>query len=66
MFYEAEFWVAVGFVLFVLAMVRVGAHRSALGALDDRRARVQAELDEARRLRDGGASAARRIPTASA
>lgn len=51
MFYEAEFWVAVGFVLFVLAMVRVGAHRSALGALDDRRARVQAELDEARRLR---------------
>ena len=48
MFYEAEFWVAVGFVLFVLALVRVGAHRSALGALDDRRARVQAELDEAR------------------
>lgn len=51
MFYEAEFWVAVAFVLFLLGLVRVGAHRTVFGALDDRRARVQAELDEARRLR---------------
>lgn len=51
MIYEAEFWVAVAFILFLLALVRLGAHRSVLGALDDRRTRVQAELDEARRLR---------------
>ena len=51
MFYEAEFWVAVAFVLFVLALVRLGAHRTVVGALDDRSARIQAELDEARRLR---------------
>jgi F-type H+-transporting ATPase subunit b len=51
MLYEAEFWVAVAFVLFVLALVRVGAHRTVLGALDDRRSRIEAELDEARRLR---------------
>jgi F-type H+-transporting ATPase subunit b len=51
MVYEAEFWVAVAFILFLLALARLGAHRSVLGALDDRRARVQAELDEARRLR---------------
>jgi F-type H+-transporting ATPase subunit b len=51
MFYEAEFWVAVAFVIFLFALVRLGAHRTVVGALDDRRARVQAELDEARRLR---------------
>lgn len=51
MFYEAEFWVAVAFVLFLLALVRLGAHRTVVGALDDRSARIQAELDEARRLR---------------
>jgi F-type H+-transporting ATPase subunit b len=52
MFYEAEFWVAVAFVLFVLALVKLGAHRSVLGLLDDRGARIQAEFDEARRLRE--------------
>jgi len=52
MFYEAEFWVAVAFILFLLALVKLGAHRSILGALDNRSARVQAELDEARRLRE--------------
>jgi F-type H+-transporting ATPase subunit b len=52
MIYEAEFWVAVAFILFLLALMRLGAHRSVLGALDDRSARVQAELDEARRLRE--------------
>lgn len=52
MFYQAEFWVAVAFVLFLLALVKLGAHRSVLGALDNRSARIQAELDEARRLRE--------------
>ncbi len=52
MFYEAEFWVAIAFVLFVLALVKLGAHRSVFGLLDDRGARIQAEFDEARRLRE--------------
>lgn len=51
MFYEAEFWVAVAFVLFVLALFKLGVHRTVLGALDDRGARIKAELDEAQRLR---------------
>jgi F-type H+-transporting ATPase subunit b len=52
MVYEAEFWVALAFVLFLLVLVRLGAHRSVLGALDARRDRILAELNDARRLRD--------------
>ena len=33
--YEAEFWVAVAFVIFFVVLWRVGAHRSILSALDD-------------------------------
>ena len=49
---DAEFWVAVSFVIFLAVMVKVGAHRKLIGALDDRSARIKAELDEARRVRD--------------
>jgi len=35
-FYEAEFWVAIAFVIFVLIIVRLGVHRTVAGALDDR------------------------------
>ncbi|RAI42980.1 ATP F0F1 synthase subunit B [Rhodoplanes roseus] len=51
MIYEAEFWVAVAFVLLLLVLLKLGAHKTVTGALDDRTRRVQAELDEARRLR---------------
>lgn len=51
MIYEADLWVAVAFVLFLLVLVRLGAHRSVFGVLDDRRDRIQSELDEAKRLR---------------
>ena len=51
-FAEAEFWVAVAFVLFIAVLFKLGAHRVILGALDDRGARIKAELDEARRVRD--------------
>jgi F-type H+-transporting ATPase subunit b len=47
-----EFWVAVAFVMFVALLVYVGAHRKAAEALDHRSARIKAELDEARRLRN--------------
>jgi F-type H+-transporting ATPase subunit b len=48
---EAEFWVAVAFVIFIGVLVRLGAPRVIAGALDDRAARIKAELDEATRLR---------------
>ncbi|HUI98447.1 MAG TPA: ATP F0F1 synthase subunit B [Xanthobacteraceae bacterium] len=48
---EAEFWVAVAFVIFIGVLVRLGAPRLIAGALDDRAARIKAELDEATRLR---------------
>ena len=49
---EPEFWVAVAFVLFVAVMIYVGAHKKVVETLDHRSARIKAELDEARRLRD--------------
>jgi F-type H+-transporting ATPase subunit b len=49
---EPEFWVAVAFVIFVGVLIYVGAHRKIIDALDQRSARIKAELDEARRLRD--------------
>jgi F-type H+-transporting ATPase subunit b len=54
--YEAEFWVAVAFVIFVALLWRVGAHRSLVDALDDRSKRIAAELAEARRLREEAAA----------
>ncbi len=49
---EPEFWVAVAFVLFVGVLIYVGVHKKLIEALDHRSGRIQAELDEARRLRD--------------
>ena len=50
--FEAEFWVAVAFLLFVLILFYVGAHKKILEALDQRSAKIRADLDEAARLRD--------------
>ena len=50
--YEAEFWVAIAFVIFIALIWRAGAHRSVLSALDARRDRIKNELDEARRLKE--------------
>jgi F-type H+-transporting ATPase subunit b len=52
MSFEAEFWVAVSFVLFLLVLVKFGVHRKVLGGLDERRDRIKSDLDEAQRLRD--------------
>ena len=49
---EPESWVAVCFVLFLGVLGYVGAHKKVIAALDQRSARIKAELDEARRLRD--------------
>ena len=50
--FEAEFWVAVAFFVFVALLGYIGAHRIILSSLDQRRDKIKSELDEARRLRD--------------
>ena len=50
--FEAEFWVAVAFVIFIGILIYVGVPKLLLDALDGRAKRVQAELDEARRLKE--------------
>jgi F-type H+-transporting ATPase subunit b len=52
MFAEPEFWVAVGFVIFVAVLVYVGVPKMMTKALDDRAKRVQDDLNEARRLKE--------------
>ena len=49
--YQAEFWVAVAFVIFI-ALVYKPALKAIGGMLDDRARRIKADLDEARRLRE--------------
>ncbi len=49
---DAEFWVAIAFVIFLGVLVKAGAHRLLIGALDDRSARIKAELDQARSVRE--------------
>ena len=49
---EAEFWVAVGFVIFLGILIYVGVPKMITDALDARGKRVQADLDEARRLKE--------------
>jgi F-type H+-transporting ATPase subunit b len=51
MFFEAEFWVAVAFVLLMGVFAYVGVHRTLLTALDHRAERIKAELDDANRLK---------------
>jgi F-type H+-transporting ATPase subunit b len=50
--FEAEFWVAVAFVILMGVFGYFGVHRTLLKALDHRRDRIQKELDDARRLKD--------------
>lgn len=50
--FEAEFWVAAAFVIFVGILYYFRVHEALFGALDQRQARIKTELDEAKRLRD--------------
>lgn len=50
--FEAEFWVAVAFLIFCAGLIYLGVHRMVLDALDARRAQIKTELDDARRLRE--------------
>jgi F-type H+-transporting ATPase subunit b len=55
MFQDPETWVAIAFVILIAVFVWLGVHRTVLKALDNRAARIKAELDDARRLRDEAA-----------
>jgi F-type H+-transporting ATPase subunit b len=50
--FGAEFWVAVAFVIFVGVLIYYRVHKLAVDAIDARRTRIEAELAEARRLRE--------------
>ncbi|MBR2120405.1 MAG: ATP F0F1 synthase subunit B [Pseudomonadota bacterium] len=50
--FQAEFWVAVAFVILMGVFGYFGVHRTILQALDHRRDRIQKELDDARRLKE--------------
>jgi F-type H+-transporting ATPase subunit b len=52
---EAETWVAIAFVILMGLFAYAGVHRTVLKALDNRAARIRAELDDARRLKDEAA-----------
>jgi F-type H+-transporting ATPase subunit b len=49
---DAEFWVAVAFVVFVGTLIYLGVHKKMVKFIDQRRDRIKAELDEARRLKE--------------
>jgi len=51
-FSNAEVWVAIGLLIFLGALVFAKVPGMALKALDDRGAKIKAELDEAVRLRE--------------
>ena len=52
---EAETWVAIAFIILMGLFAYMGVHRTVLKALDNRSARIKAELDDARRLKDEAA-----------
>jgi F-type H+-transporting ATPase subunit b len=53
---EAEDWVAVAFVILMCVFAYFGIHKTIVKALDSRSARIKAELDDARKLRDEAAA----------
>lgn len=50
--FQAEFWVAVAFLILMGVFGYFGVHRTILRALDHRRDRIQKELEDARRLKE--------------
>ena len=56
MFFEAELWVAISFVIFLAIVWKVGGFKAMTGGLDSRAERIRAELAEAQRLRQEAAA----------
>jgi len=55
MFAQPETWVAIAFVILMVLFAYLGIHQTVLAALDHRSARIKAELDDARRLKEEAA-----------
>ena len=55
MLMDAETWVALAFIVFVAGLGYIGVYRMVAKSLDERSARIKAELDEARKLKDEAA-----------
>ncbi|MBI1204863.1 MAG: ATP F0F1 synthase subunit B [Rhodopseudomonas sp.] len=55
LFLDAETWVALAFILFLSGLGYIGVHKMLATSLDGRAARIKAELDDARKLRDDAA-----------
>jgi F-type H+-transporting ATPase subunit b len=53
---DAETWVALAFLVFIGLLGYLGVHKMLVKSLDDRSARIEAELDEARKLKDEAAA----------
>ena len=49
--FEAEFWVAAAFFIFLGVLGYFRVHKLVLSSIDERRQRIKAELDDARRLK---------------
>jgi F-type H+-transporting ATPase subunit b len=49
---EAEFWVAIAFLVFLGVLGYYGVYYRVLQGIDDRRNRIKAELDEAHKLKE--------------
>ena len=55
LFLDPETWVAIAFIILVIAFAWFGVHRTVLTALDHRADRIKAELEDASRLKDEAA-----------
>ena len=55
LFFDAETWVALAFLVFLGGLGYIGVHRMIGKSLDERATRIKAELDEARKLKDEAA-----------
>jgi F-type H+-transporting ATPase subunit b len=53
---DAETWVALAFLVFIGLLGYLGVHKMLVKSLDDRGARIRAELDEARKLKEEAAA----------
>ena len=50
--HDAEFWTGLALLVFFALMLALGVHKAAGKALDSKAAKIQADLDEAQRLRE--------------
>lgn len=50
--HDAEFWTGLALLVFVALLLVLGVHKAAARALDSKAAKIQADLDEANKLRE--------------